>query len=119
MERSRHSVPDPVADGKGQAGRLPHLRQELARTHGSPQFLLFEGVFLTLQAFCEGTPDTVAYWGSGGQRPADRHVFDPISTMVLLKRGELLLGEDVRNQIHRPGRERVIQGGGAPLWRDP
>jgi predicted nucleotidyltransferase/RimJ/RimL family protein N-acetyltransferase len=86
-----------------QAQRLVHLRQELSG--GEPEntyYRLFEGGMLSLSAFLTDTPDTVVYWGTSGERIADRYVFDSFCKLELLDHGVLLYGKDVRGQMRRP-----------------
>lgn len=86
-----------------QADALVTLRQELLKHEpGNPYYRSFEGGMLTLAAFCAHAPDRVVYWGTGGQRITDRYFFDSLSAALLLERGRLLFGADVREQIPPP-----------------
>ena len=86
-----------------QAERLARLRQELTdREPDDPYCRLFEGGMLPLEAFLTGTPDTVVYWGTSGQRVSDRYAFDSFCQTELLDHGMLLYGKDLRGQMRRP-----------------
>ena len=86
-----------------QAERLAYLRQELTeREPDDPYSRLFEGGMLSLDAFLTGTPDTVVYWGTSGQRITDRYDFDSFCQTELLDNGVLLYGKDVRGQMRPP-----------------
>ncbi len=91
-----------------QALRLVTLRQEMLA--GEPENLYyrsFEGGMLTLSAFQDGTRDRVVYWGTTGQRVTERYVFDSFSRTLLLEKGRILYGEDVRAQMKRPSPEEL------------
>lgn len=86
-----------------QAERLVHLRQELsAREPKNPYYRLFEGGMLSLAAFLSDAEDTVVYWGTSGERVANRYSFDSFCRKELLENGVLLYGRDVRGQMRRP-----------------
>ena len=86
-----------------QARRLVRLRRELTeREPGNPYYRTFEGGMLSLPAFLTDAPDTVVYWGTTGERIAERYVFDSFCKQELLENGVLLYGEDVRDRIAPP-----------------
>ena len=86
-----------------QAERLARLRQEMTeREPDDPYYRLFEGGMLSLEAFLTGAPDTVVYWGTSGERIADRYAFDSFCRTELLEHGMLLCGKDLRGQMRRP-----------------
>ncbi|HEY8423120.1 MAG TPA: aminoglycoside adenylyltransferase domain-containing protein [Thermoclostridium sp.] len=93
-----------------QAKRLLNLRQELTDEYGENlNFHLFEGGFLTLDAFVNNVPDMVVYWGTSGQRITDKYCFDPFSMIELIEHGLLLYGNEVRDRLVHPAKEEVIQ----------
>lgn len=86
-----------------QAERLVRLRQSMTeREPDNAYYRLFEGGMLPLEAFLTGTPDTVVYWGTSGQRITDRYAFDSFCRTELLDHGMLLYGKDLRGQMRRP-----------------
>ncbi len=86
-----------------QAEMLLRLRQTLTQGEpGNPYYRLFEGGILSLSAFLSGAPDTVVYWGTSGERIAQKYEFNSFSREELFTNGVLLFGEDVRAQIPRP-----------------
>ena len=85
-----------------QAEELLHLRQTLVQETSDPVYRLFEGGFLSVRAFQTHMPDTVVYWGTGGQRLTDRYHFDSFSMVQLQTAGRLLHGDDVRPQFPIP-----------------
>ena len=93
-----------------QANRLLNLRQELLSEYKNNKFFRsFEGGFISLRAFINHTPDTVVYWGTGGQRITDEYRFGSFSMMELLDSGILLYGDDVRGMFNYPEKNDVIQ----------
>ena len=86
-----------------QAEWLVCLRQEMTeREPDDPYYRLFEGGMLSLDAFLSGSPDTVVYWGTSGQRITDRYAFDSFCQTELPDNGVLLYGKDVRERLRRP-----------------
>ncbi|MDY4950436.1 MAG: DUF4111 domain-containing protein [Clostridium cadaveris] len=93
-----------------QAEQLLNLRQELLNEYrNNSYFRSFEGSFLTLEAFINDIPDTVAYWGTSGQRIIDKHYVDPFSMVELIEHGNLLYGNEVRNNFIYPTKEEIIE----------
>ena len=89
--------------GPDQAERLLYLRQTLSeREPQNPYYRLFEGGMLPLSALLTGTPDTVVYWGTSGERITTKYVFDSFCKTLLLEKGVLLCGNDVRGHICKP-----------------
>ena len=62
---------------------------------------------LRLSAFLTGSPDTVVYWGTSGERITDDCNCDSFCKMNLLDDGILLFGDDIRGQIGRPSFEEL------------
>lgn len=86
-----------------QAEELVGLRQAmLAKEPNNPYYRSFEGGMLTLGAFVSGRKDTVVYWGTSGERITDKYHFDSFSMTELLESGQLLHGDDVRNEFTLP-----------------
>jgi len=86
------------------ADRLVMLRQSmLEREPENPYYRSFEGGMLTLRAFLSGEDDRVVYWGTSGQRVAEKYRFDSFCMTELLKRGKLLYGGEVRERMRLPG----------------
>ncbi len=91
-----------------QANKLVNLRKELLDEYkGNFYFRLFEGGFLTVDAFINDIPDTVVYWGTSGQRITSKHNFDPFSMIELKENGYLLYGDDVRNKFSYPTNDDI------------
>lgn len=92
-----------------QANQLLNLRQALQDEYkDNPYFPLFEGGFLSLNGFINGTSDTVVYWGTRGQRIRDKYYLDPFSMMELLESGGLLYGDEIRDKFIYPTKESLI-----------
>lgn len=73
-----------------QAKSLVGLRQALlAEEPGNPYYRCFEGGMLTLDAFLSKKPDRVVYWGTGGERMADRYAFDSFGRAELVESSAL------------------------------
>lgn len=90
------------------AERLVDLRQELTgRESENPYYRQFEGEMLRLSAFLTGSPDTVVYWGTSGERITDHYNCDSFCKLNLLDEGILLYGDDIRGQIRRPTFEEL------------
>lgn len=88
---------------EAQAEALVGLRQRLTEADPvNPWYRRLEGGMLSLAAFRTKEADRVVYWGTSGQRIAERHRFDSFSTAELLENGILLLGEDVRGELSAP-----------------
>lgn len=85
-----------------QAQQLVGLRQELVEQYIDPVYRLFEGGILSLQSFLNGTPDTVVYWGTSGQRITDTHNLDSFCRYELKTNGIMVAGKDIRNMIIMP-----------------
>lgn len=86
-----------------QADRLVNLREELlSEEPDNLYYRSFEGGMLTLDAFINKTPDRVVYWGTSGQRITESYQFDSFSMKILLEKGRLLFGEDVREKLTVP-----------------
>ena len=64
---------------------------------------------MTLNAFLNQIPDCVVYWGTSGQRIADRYHFDSFSMAGLIKNGKLICGDDVRRFMKMPSYEMLYQ----------
>lgn len=93
-----------------QADELVLLRQKLLKEEPDNQYYrLFEGGMLTLNAFLNQIPDCVVYWGTSGQRIADRYHFDSFSMAGLIKNGKLICGDDVRRFMKMPSYEMLYQ----------
>lgn len=87
-----------------QAQKLVTLRQMmLEKEPGNPYYRSFEGGMLTLDAFLKGEADRVVYWGTSGQRIAERYVFDSFAMTELIESSVLLFGKDIRPQLKLPG----------------
>lgn len=93
-----------------QANQLLNLRQVLLEEYNNNlYFRLFEGGFLSLNAFINKTADTVVYWGTSGQRITGIYHFDPFSTIELLESGRLLYGDEVRDKINYPTKDSILR----------
>lgn len=87
-----------------QAETLLTLRQALLEKEpDNPYYRSFEGGMLSLPAFVSQSPDRVVYWGTSGERIADRYSFDSFCMAELLESGVLLYGEEIRGQLRTPG----------------
>lgn len=86
-----------------QAKELVGLRQAmLAKETNNPYYRSFEGGMLTLDAFVSHKKDTVVYWGTIGEHITDKYRLDSFSMTELLESGQLLYGDDVRNELILP-----------------
>jgi hypothetical protein len=95
---------------QNQADELVFLRQKLLEKYpGNAYFRLFEGGFLTLDAFINNTPDLVVYWGTSGQRITDEYCFNSFSMIELVDSGKLLFGKDIRNLLKYPVNTDIIK----------
>lgn len=93
-----------------QAEALVHLRQDLmSKYEGNPYFKLFEGGFITWDAFLNKSSDNVVYWGTSSQRITDTYNLDPFSTIELKNTGILLYGIDKRCDIISPSKSDMIK----------
>lgn len=93
---------------KAQANQLLNLRQILLNENKSNlYFNLFEGGFLSLEAFLKNIPDRVVYWGTGGQRITDKYYFDTFSMMELIEYGNLIYGNEIRDSFNYPTKEEI------------
>ena len=94
----------PHALTQEQAERLVPLRQELlAAEPDNPYYRAFEGAVIGLDAFRWGWHDEIAaYWGTSGERVRSGYSLDCFSMLLLLQKGELICGEDVRPLLRRP-----------------
>jgi len=84
------------------ADNLVNLRHELVTQYSDPIYYFFEGGILSLESFINGTPDTVVYWGTSGQRITDTYNFDSFSRYTLITNGVLITGRDIRNMLIIP-----------------
>lgn len=93
-----------------QATQLLNLRQELLGQYkDNLYFRSFEGSLLSQEGFINGIQDTVVYWGTSGQRIADKCYFDPFSMIELIENGYLLFGNEIRYKFSYPTREEIIK----------
>ena len=93
------------------AERLVTLRQAMLEEEpGNFHYRSFEGGMLSLEGFLRGTPDTVVYWGTSGERVADRYKLDVFSLTELLESGILLCGRDMRQALRMPTRDELRAG---------
>lgn len=88
---------------EAQAKLLVGLRQTmLEKEPGNPYYRSFEGGMLTLRAFLSQETDRVVYWGTSGERIADRYMFDSFGMAELVESGALLYGKDIRKELKYP-----------------
>lgn len=93
-----------------QAETLVHLRQHFMSEYvGNPYFRLFEGGFITWDAFLNQAADHVVYWGTSGERITDTYNLDSFSTIELKTSGVLLYGTDRRTDIIDPCQSDIIK----------
>lgn len=86
-----------------QAETLRTLRQALLEKEpDNPYYRSFEGGMLSLSAFVSRSSDRVVYWGTSGERIAERYSFDSFCMAELLENGVLLHGREVRGQFKAP-----------------
>lgn len=84
------------------AQELLTLRQRLCRETGNPLYRSVEGAILPLEAFVHNAPATVVYWGTSGESIREHYSFDSFSMRLLMDRGELLTGTEVRGKMQAP-----------------
>lgn len=88
---------------EAQAKLLVGLRQTmLEKEPGNPYYRSFEGGMLTLRAFLSQETDRVVYWGTSGERIADRYMFDSFGMAELVESSVLLYGKDIRKELKYP-----------------
>ena len=92
-----------------EAGRLLHLRQRLSAAYpDNPYFRLFEGVVMPRGSFADGTAARTVYWGTSGQRIADRVTIDPFARHQLATCGKCVRGTDSRDLFRPPEKEEML-----------
>lgn len=91
-----------------QCEALVHLRQDLmVKYKDNPYFRLFEGGFITWDAFVHNTKSNAVYWGTSGERITDTYQLDPFSIIELKMYGQLLYGDDHRLDIESPSQNNL------------
>ena len=84
------------------ARELVTLRQRLVQETGEMIYRSFEGAVVALPEFLSGQYSRVVYWGTSGERLAERYDFDPFSRVSLMHHGRLLAGVDIRDRLSMP-----------------
>jgi len=86
-----------------QAETLVGLRQDLLeRDPGNPYYGSFEGGMLSADAFRNNKSERTVYWGTSGQRITTGYKMNCFDIAVLLDKGILLYGEDIRSKMVYP-----------------
>lgn len=98
---------DPISEA--QANKLLTLRQDLsARFPENPYYRCFEGVIAHEQAFQQGRFTRPVYWGTTGQRVADRFALDPFARLELSRCGQSVYGAQ-DNPFTAPTRAELME----------
>ena len=92
---------------EAQAASLVTLRQRLVEETGDPLYRGFEGAIVALPEFLAGRYSRVIYWGTSGERIADRYDFDAFSRVSLIRYGKLLAGREVRDRMALPTEDEL------------
>ncbi len=86
-----------------EAKLLVDLRQKLLMEDKENRYYRsLEGIITSLDEFLSNKYSKVVYWGTSGQRITDRYLFDECSLFELIKYGQLIYGEDVRDRMVVP-----------------
>lgn len=94
-----------------EAEQLVDLRQKLLnKEEANPYFRSFEGAIVSIDEFKKNQYSKVVYWGTSGQRITDKFYFDVFSLYELIKYGQLILGNDIRNELVLPTNEELRDG---------
>jgi predicted nucleotidyltransferase len=94
-----------------EAEQLVDLRQNLLKDEESNQYYRsFEGAIVSIDEFKKKQYTRVVYWGTSGQRIADKYSFDVFSLYELIKYGQLIFGKDIRNELVLPTYEELKYG---------
>ena len=93
-----------------EADILLSLRQSLVGSEKSPLFRKIEGAVVYVDEFLNNKYSRVVYWGTSGQRITDKYSFDVFSMFELMKYGELVFGEDIRNRFACPTYAELADG---------
>lgn len=94
-----------------EAEQLVVLRQNLLKEEeANPYYRSFEGAIVSIDEFKKKQYTRVVYWGTSGQRITDKYYFDVFSLYELIKYGQLILGNDKRNELVLPTNEELKDG---------
>lgn len=94
-----------------EAEQLVDLRQNLLKVEeANPFYRSFEGAIVSIDEFKKKQYTRVVYWGTSGQRITDKYYFDVFSLYELIKYGQLILGNDIRNELVLPTNEELKDG---------
>lgn len=94
-----------------EAEQLVDLRQKLLKKEeANPYFRSFEGAIVSIDEFKKNQYSKVVYWGTSGQRITDKFYFNVFSLYELIKYGQLILGNDIRNELVLPTNEELRDG---------
>ena len=93
-----------------EADNLLMLRQTFVKAAKMPLFRKIEGAVVCLDEFLNNKYSRVVYWGTSGQRITDKYSFDVFSMFELMKYGELVFGEDIRNRFACPTYSELADG---------
>lgn len=94
-----------------EAEQLVDLRQNLLKEEeANPYYRSFEGAIVSIDEFQKKQYTRVVYWGTSGQRITDKYYFDVFSLYELIKYGQLILGNDIRNELVLPTNEELRAG---------
>lgn len=87
---------------------LVDLRQKLLKQFPSNRYFgSFEGGMISLNAFINNKKERAVYWGSSGQRLMNGFQLNSFCMMSLLESGNLIDGDDVRDQMTHPTYEQL------------
>ena len=94
-----------------EAEQLVDLRQKLLKEEeANPYYRSFEGAIVSIDEFKKKQYSRVVYWGTSGERITDKYYFDVFSLYELIKYGQLILGNDIRNDLILPTYEELRDG---------
>ena len=93
-----------------QAQALLILRQAMTEQEpDNPYYRLFEGIIVPLDEYRAGNFSRLVYWGTSGQRVADRYRQDVFSAYELARYGRSIYGQADRSIFALPGREEMVR----------
>ena len=96
----------PISDD--QAQELLTLRQKLSGKHpDNPYFRLFEGIIVCKDELLRNNCAKGVYWGTSGQRIAEKCALDTFARFELAKHGRLTAGENTSNPFTLPTEEEI------------
>ena len=92
-----------------QAEKLVMLRQKLLEKEPENRYYrAFEGIIAGVDEYRNNSFKRLVYWGTSGQRVADRHEQDAFSRFELARYGRQVCGSGTAGLFTEPGRDEMI-----------